>query len=559
MARKRQRRPGPKSSKKTDEVVDEKADEGEKEEELREKASEKEPEVVEKEPEVVENVDDPLEVDEPEKLETSEKLDSEKLQDDPLEETSENPSAEESKPTLRLVPLASLLKPSLLDEKPKQKSTPTRKSRKNASYIEISSGEDSEAEMISIGSTSSDESSQRRSTSRRKRNKENNSTNKLSNGTGKHAMPKDLSINLEKMPQNVNKLMKCYRVGELREKSLPRIESWSDTDDFENMISTSKIDRVALDKKLEAVEEVAMVEKQPAKKSKRGSKESEEKETAKSKRPERSSAKVTKIKVKPVVDDDELPDVDSEAEEVLPTKKSATRVARKSQSPSDSDEPIVKKKKKDKKSSDDEESSTKKLKSSKKNRRNSSSSSEQEKNRAKKSKEPEVPVRATRSRRDPPPPPENPKKSSKKAGKSNDLKMKINFSKKEVVQSDQSDEESLMSEDEPLKPVKLDEDLKDEDIDGKSAAEISDGEKLPVLDQKFRNRNKFEANSAFNTLKRIMEKKKEKRKPSVDEPPKRSSRRNGNDAKEEKNNNASGEDEESEETVNFSLNFYHHR
>lgn len=170
----------------------------------------------------------------------------------------EGKSEDSSKPALglRLVPLNLLLKPEIVNP-PKKQSPRKARNAKKSTYIELSSEESSDQEQISIPSSS--ESSEEQNSDEgatRKKRKSTKANSKLNNGNAsdifKEPMSptkitkssKNLSVNLNKMPGNVNKLMKSYRV-----ESETSMLSWSESDDFENMIETTKIDRVVLDKK----------------------------------------------------------------------------------------------------------------------------------------------------------------------------------------------------------------------------------------------------------------------------------------------------------------------
>lgn len=290
--------------------------------------------------------------------------DKEKKIDDPAEPASGDELNVESKFVLRLVPLTQLLKPEVLDTPAIVKTKTLRKTtvRNKKNYIEISS-ESEEAEQISLSSDSDseDEFVAKKLSSKHGRDagssKENNGTNnKLSNGVSKKTSfkepmtsskflknTKDFSVNLEKMPNNVNKLMKCYRVDE------SRIESWSDPDDFENMISMSKIDRIALhkSKSSEKLEEPVELP-QKIKKVKKTNKFSEDEVVVSERRtrPERNSARNAKLKTKSVIEFSEIAKTSSSSDENEPlnvkssTKKlepSNTKRARRSVNPSVSD------------------------------------------------------------------------------------------------------------------------------------------------------------------------------------------------------------------------------
>lgn len=672
MGKKRQRRAGPKSSKSAKESKDE--EEVEESPTKKSSAVEEIPSVsspVEEEsekasaetehtdsdkqqsdgPKILNEVDGTL-IDAPLEDATNEKdkeSEKEKANDEPEAEVEAEVEAEpiEAKPVmkLRLVPLTMLLKPALLEAPAKpatSKASPRKfaaRSRKSTSYIEISSDSGEDAEQISIGSTTSessndddDDATRKRSPSKRKRDagssKENNSTNnKLSNGTGhrsnfKEPMSpskimknsKDFSVNLEKMPNNVNKLMKCYRLSEEKESSGTRIESWSETDDFENMIVTSKIDRVALDK-VKTIEPVVekpvdkLVEKKRGRQSKKDSDDDSAVAKKKSKklnsdddedrpkRPERNSARNAKLRTKTAIETDEKSS-SSESEEE--PKKPPARRTRRAVAPSDDSEsdaePLGKKKRaaeSKKKPAESESSSSEEKKLFKKKkapkddhakeklkpkRREKSSSSEEEekevpaRGRANKSKE-TAPPRSTRSRREVAKEPE--KKTTRGKVRANDLKITINLNKSAVIgrpndddsdgesKKKDSDESSMTDDEKLLQPVKLTPkkekrvkstsesevgsssgvEVQPEVAISGSETEISEHEKMPILDQKLRNRNKFEKNSAFNTLKQKIEQRKSKLKVSEDDEPKkestpRTSRRNqkNGDLKESNNN-----------------------
>lgn len=181
-------------------------------------------------------------------------------------------------PVLRLVAIEKLLKPDFMKEeetvkestsvKPKTSTKVAKissRSRKSISYVEISDSSENET-IESINSSSENElpSKNLSGTSRKSgdlSSKENNSTNNiLSDGKSKHnfnnptiispskaKMVKSFTLNIEKMPNNVNKLMKVYKVNDKKNhdeltNSEP-IDIWSESDDFENMISTSKIEK----------------------------------------------------------------------------------------------------------------------------------------------------------------------------------------------------------------------------------------------------------------------------------------------------------------------------
>ncbi|KAL7017605.1 hypothetical protein ACKWTF_010454 [Chironomus riparius] len=536
-------------------------------------------------------------------------------------------------PGLRLVPLNLLLRQDILDGKKKDSSKSTRKStgrnRKKASYIEISSDEDDQISLSSESSESDKSSSddEEESLSSLKRNaRKNKSTksSKLSNGTKdkvfKEPMSptkiiknaKSVSINLEKMPDNVNKLMKCYRVND------DPIEMWSESDDFENMISTSKIDRVALDKEKQDQEVVENVRPAPRELKRTGKvKKTEDVETEKSEKSDKSekskkesskkhhkekevktptrsrSTRNAAMNRRKIVDDEsesEKTESENESEEDVPLKliaKSATtnnkptRSTRgrnslatseseidkestsKEQSKNNSEDESAKdskskeEKTKDKKVKDDHS----KEKLPKRTQRQESSSDEEEKEKEIKSRS----TRSTRNNREQQnaakkskteSKPTSEKRSSPRKEKTSNLKITISLNQKKVINhsNDDIDESSKSdsdissksdsnkevkrisktkkissdtsdSEDEPLTALKnksLERDKKEssdkESDSSDKEKEQSDGDDtLPIIDQKLRNRNKFEANKDFNKLKELIEQKKKKRKDSSDE------------------------------------------
>jgi hypothetical protein len=168
----------------------------------------------------------------------------------------EGKSEDSSKPSLglRLVPLNLLLKPEIVNP-PKKQSPRKARNAKKSSYIELSSEDssDQEEEQISIPSSSDSNESE---VAKKKRKSTKANSSKHSNGNSSEIFKepmsptkitkssKNLSVNLNKMPGNVNKLMKSYRV-----ESETSVLSWSESDDFENMIETSKIDRSVLEEK----------------------------------------------------------------------------------------------------------------------------------------------------------------------------------------------------------------------------------------------------------------------------------------------------------------------
>lgn len=411
---------------------------------------------------------------------------------------------EQAKPVLRLVPLMQLLKPDLIDKPASDKTksskkVTSRKSKKSASYIEISS--DSSDAQISISSTTSDSSDDDVIRKKNKRDagssKENsNSTNsKLSNGTGKpyfkepkEKSAKSFSVNLEKMPNNVNKLMKFYRVNEASIESIPSIESWSETDDFENMISTSKIDRVALDKSNKPETDDELLVEMPTKSKKVIKKKqlsddemtikkkpkkivSDNDDNDRPKRPERNSARNAKIRTKKVIESDvesSSSESDKEEEESLPlnprfskktetasTSSRSTRNKRTKAIASDSEEDEYVERKKYVSASEADSSTDEKKPAKKKKKipqddhekekaakapREKSTSSEEEapkRGRSIRSKEPEA-KRSTRSKKEVAQEPEP--RTSRQKGKASELKITINLNKNKVLKPPKDDD-----------------------------------------------------------------------------------------------------------------------
>lgn len=185
-------------------------------------------------------------------------------------------------PVLRLVAIEKLLKPDFMKEEETLKASTSSKSntltklsktssrsRKNISYVEISDSSENETVESINSSSENEESSKKLPPASRKSGdigiKENISTNKiLSDEKSKHdfnnpsiispskaKMVKSFTLNIEKMPTNVNKLMKVYKVNDKKnhdELASPEpIDIWSESDDFENMISTSKIEKKSSD------------------------------------------------------------------------------------------------------------------------------------------------------------------------------------------------------------------------------------------------------------------------------------------------------------------------
>lgn len=174
--------------------------------------------------------------------------------------TEDEEKSDDNKPSsvgIRLVPLNQLLKPEIVNP-PKGKTPRKARNVKRSSYIEVSS-EESEQEQVLISSSSESDLSSEESVSKKQKRKGAKST-KLNNGNSSDQFKepispakiakgsKNLSVNVNKMPENVNKLMKSYRV-----ESETNVLSWSESDDFENMIETSKIDRIVLDKEKDAL------------------------------------------------------------------------------------------------------------------------------------------------------------------------------------------------------------------------------------------------------------------------------------------------------------------
>lgn len=565
---------------------------------------------------------------------------------------------EPAKLTLRLVPLTQLLKPEVLDKpaeetkKVRRKVVPMRP-RKSTTTIEISSDSGESAERISL-SSSDDEVVVKKLTPRRDRDagssKENKSTNKkLSNGTSKFSFKEpmsptkymkngqDLKVSVEKMPNNVNKLMKSYRVDQ------SRIESWSETDDFENMISTSKIDRNAPEKSKQEEKHSHVKDVDTARISKRTSKakkksdsdspcefEAKEEKVEKSlrRRPERKSAATSKLLTKSAIEIDKtarLSSSSSSDEDVAPlrntrktteptagtskssenTKRSASlskgkaeptskklRARRKaSSSDSDSSAKLFKKKKKSVKDDHDKERAGK-------SRRDKSTSSEEgdaapakqkksakesQQQNASKSKKGEVMERKTRSsQRKGKPVKRGGSGSSCEEGTASEAASDDEDTKKssssiksslsddgDTKKSSSSIKSSLSDDERSLEPIKLgksepnrssaseteevasEKSAKNEHNSAASGSaserdksEESDPDKPTILDQKFRNRNKFLSNSSFEKLKEKIEQRKSRQKLDEDSSSSAVTKRDKKKDKKisEKNNN----DEESD-------------
>lgn len=606
------------------------------------------------------------------------------------EENDKENEAEPTKLGLRLVPLTQLLKPEVLvkptNEKPKFVRKTTPRVTKSTSYIEISSDSE-EVDQISLSSTD-DEIITKKTKSKRVRDagssKENKSTNNnLSNGGSKRINFKepmsptkymkkgqDLLVNLEKMPNNINKLMKCYRVDE----ELSRIESWSETDDFENMISTSKIDRNAPEKSKQETKKSALKANDVASSSKRSRKvksdtnsdsdsNSDSKEVGKRsektsiskrskkvrneshsedefelkavdsrrQRSERKSAVEAKLRNKTVIEKDEKnlsSGSSSDKDDVIPLKstrdvkksepiastskstKKARQTAMTSENNSES-EPVTKKSrsKAKKVASTDSDSSEKKLfkiklkkkshkddhgqEKAKLKRRDKSSSSEDEeraapsKSKAKQTKENQQ--KSTRS-----------KDSSKETGtrssprKSKGKKTKASNSSGNDNSGLSSDEEdnkshkssisvkSSLSDDEGnMDPIKLGNSpvkrtsISESEVESSTStgqekktksSDLSDSEdekeEPTIVDQKLRNRNKFESNSCFQKLKEKIEQRKIKRKANDNRQRngkviKKKFETNNNESESETATSPAHEESDASSTVmSFHLNFH---
>lgn len=198
--------------------------------------------------------------------------------------SNEDTEAEQQAPILRLVAIEKLLKPEFKKKDSTTKASTSLKSitlaskltktssrsRKSISYVEISDSSENECDEIIDSSSENEEGLRKQSATTRKNgnlnSKENNSTNNILNDgkskndfnnttiilPSKAKLVKSFSLNIEKMPINVNKLMKVYKLNdkknndELVNNSKP-LDIWSESDDFENMISTSKIEKKSSD------------------------------------------------------------------------------------------------------------------------------------------------------------------------------------------------------------------------------------------------------------------------------------------------------------------------
>lgn len=129
------------------------------------------------------------------------------LEDLKSDEEQNEENSEPEKPVLRLVPLTKLINPDFLS--PKKQSNRRSKS-KATSLIELSSDESSEESLEMFGTAKSTKSQ------------------------------KQITVNIKKMPENVKSFNKLYIVN----SNLSQIESSSDFDDFEKMISMSKIEKI---------------------------------------------------------------------------------------------------------------------------------------------------------------------------------------------------------------------------------------------------------------------------------------------------------------------------
>ena len=579
-------------------------------------------------------------------------------------EDKENAAEPSAKPGLRLVPLTQLLKPEVLvkpaNDKTKYARKTTPRVTKSTSYIEISSDSE-EVDQISLSSTD-DEIVLKKSKSKRVSDagssKENKSTNNnLSNGGSKRFNFKepmsptkymkkgqDLLVNVEKMPNNVNKLMKCYRVDE----ELSRIESWSETDDFENMISTSKIDRNAPEKSKQETKasEVSTSSKRSRKvrndsdsdskqETKRLEKTSSSRRTRKVRngsdsdnevelktmkvkrlRSERKSAVKAKLRNKTVIEKDKYLSSSSSTDEddVIPLRN--TRDRKKSEPIASTSKSTKKTRKAVMTSENNSESESVKKRShkddhgqekSKQKRRDKSSSSEDEvkpapsTSKAKQTKESQQ--KSTRSKDSSK---ETGTRSSPRNGKGKKTKASNSSGNDDSgSSSDKEDNKSVKSsnsvksyptdDEQSMQPIKLgnspvergstseseiesltsageDKKIKSSDLSGsETEAKEDEKEESTILEQKFRNRNKFEANSCFQKLKEKIEQRKTKQKPGDESSSSRESRRklkNGAEIKKksETNNNESGNEtaaspayEESDSSsivMSFHLNFH---
>lgn len=594
--------------------------------------------------------------------------------EDSLEEIYAEP-AETPKPTLRLVPLAKLMNPTLLinplnasKRLTANKSSPRQ--RKNASYIEISSDED-EPVQISLSSSDSNSTSDTskaisiKSLPKKASTNKNHRTVKLSNDTSntlslneletvKRAKP--LSINLVKMSSNVNKLMRTYRISEDKERnSLPKIEPCSETEDFENMISTSKINKTKVDLEEEKRKKKSLEPETSHKRSKAFDIDESQlaratRKTTKSIitnegsvsenetriRSVRKSARNVKLKTKTAIESDgksssnnSIREDDYETSASLKSshkqpetkkenrhtrnKKRAVSAASESDSTEEYQDTVEKSRNSKKRPKElnpipeiDDEDSNKQLSERKKNKkepirddhtqskptskrlRKESSSEEERKPATKITRSNRLnatnqnSIRSTRSQKESARVPDARKASSLKGKRNKEATssaservdgLQENDTAYEIAKLKRSEESSGSGDESLMQPVKLGPKLSKllstsspseseqetssnekqvNKIDAKkpeasdSETEIPEEEKTPILEEKFRKRNKFDENSAFTALKQKIEQRKNKVPNS--KPPSRISKRIQRNVENDKNSQNSSERRESSET-----------
>lgn len=201
-------------------------------------------------------------------------------------------------PLLRLVAIEKLLKPDVLLKQNEPEPSRQRKSamnkntrkvsrKKSIECIELSSSNSSSSDedQIDISSTTSESKSsdsdevvvKRRTSTRNTRQTQNTngkskstiSPNKIIN---KNEKIKSLSVNLQKMPKNVNSFVKVYKIdaNSSNEKQSVKISSQnfnSDSDDFEKLISMTTIEKqTETAKEVEPVNETSNKSKKAPKK-----------------------------------------------------------------------------------------------------------------------------------------------------------------------------------------------------------------------------------------------------------------------------------------------------
>ncbi|KAG5673897.1 hypothetical protein PVAND_003900 [Polypedilum vanderplanki] len=432
---------------------------------------------------------------------------------------------EEPKPAgIRLVPLNLLLRQDILN---KNESKSSRKSRgkKNASLIEISSGEEedevSEDEQVSVSiSSQSNENSDDVDDDDLPLTSKRNSTNKK-NGIISFKEPlspskyrkKSFTLKLSKMPENVNELMKNYRLSN-------NTTSWSETDDFENMIETSKIDRTALDKAKNDKEKENLC-KVSTKKATRGRQKititsdsdssdvkkeivTKKKKTKKEPQiitPTRSrSTRAAAQNRKQIIEDDTSESIESESEsdDDVPLYKTKTNVNKKNlhtkkDIPSTSESDVNNKSTKNSDLSETDNDSH-----SKKNKNDTSTTDKN--NDSSRGSNLKITINLNQN---------------KVINHSRDEENSENSSKNDKKESSKS--ASSESDNEPI--IKIKKKLKAETSESENNEEknfedeILDDEKAPICDQKFRNRHKqskFESTEFDKLKEKIQERKKKK-------------------------------------------------